>query len=613
MAGESKPENGHSPQERHPSWLRQAFAQLRIKITLPYAFLALAVTFAAAFLVTRLLVGLLEDRFGAALQDAGNMAADAVVRVEQEQLAGWRAIAYTDGLAEAVAERDRDGVGLLAIPHLLNNRLDCLEVLDAGGSPLLAMHHRLGGAVTDYDATPGNAYTDWEIVQRVLAEESDEIGDKYADLVETDWGRVFYTAGPIKREGDVVGVLLVGTYLDRLVVQMSAAALAHVSVYGDGGELLATSLAPDDPEVLALGGELYRDVLSTQERQALRRDVEVAGRGYAEVFGAFKARHGHDLGVFSVALPLSFVTDASHPTRGYLLGLFGLAAALVLAIGALVASTVVRRVRRLATAARQVAQGDLSTQVTLPGYDEVASLAQDFNDMVVQLREGRFYRDLLGLTASPEVAERLREGLQEGRLQLEAQSVVATVLFADIRGFTRMSENQDPAYVIRFLNEYLHGLIGIIREYHGIINKFAGDAALAFFGILPEARPPEQSARDGLGAAMAIQRYLKEFNRRREARGETPLRVGIGVNTGLVVVGTLGSEERLEYTIIGDTVNVAQRLSDLNKEYPECDLFIGPETYRLIGDELGDRVVHLRDVRVKGRAKPLDVCAVSEA
>ena len=599
------------PKEPFFSRLRRAFGQLGIKITLPYAILALIVAFLAAFLVTRLLVSVLENRFETALVDAGRMASDTMVRIEREQLAAWRVIAYTDGLAQAVAEGDQGQVALLATPHLVNSRLDCLEVLNAEGEPILSLHHTPGGSVTDYVPSAGANDVNWEIVDWVLAGEADEIGDKYADLIETDWGWVFYTSGPIRYNGELVGVLLVGSYIDRVATRLSEASLARISIYPSSGAPLVTTLSPDDPAILALDEETFRRVLEQQEQQVIRRDVTVAERGYAEVFGAFEARHGgRDMGVLSVALPLSFVTDARTPTRTYLLGLFGAATALVILTGALVANTVVRRVRQLAHATARVAQGDLSTRVNMPGYDEVATLAQDFDRMVAQLREGRLYRDLMGLTLSSEVAEKLRQGLQNGRIQLEAQSVVATVLFADIRGFSRIAEMQEPDEVIRFLNDYLHGLITIIREHNGVINKFAGDAALAFFGVLPEPRPPAQSAQDALSAALKIEDYLVDFNRRRREQGQEPIRVGIGVNTGLVVVGTLGSEEQFEYTIIGDTVNIAQRLSDLNKEFTDYDLFIGSEVYRLADEAVQARAVHLGRVHVKGRVTAVEVYAL---
>lgn len=602
---------------KRTSWggrILRGLAQLRIKITLPYLLLAVIVAFAAAFLVTRLLSGMLEDRFQTVLLDAGHKVTDTVVYVEREHLAAWRDIAYTKGLDAAVTAQDRAELELLVIPKAVNAEMDVVEVFDDQGRPLLTLGHQRGGGVAEYAFDPVTGYDEWDIVRTTLAGEQDAWGDKYADLVQTARGWTLYTAGPIVAEhtGETVGVLLVGTYLDKLVQRLSEGALADVSIYVGPGAPMVTTLAPETPEVLALSEADYARYLALQQEMTSRRDILVNQRAYAEVFGAFEVRHGEDLGVVSVALPLSFVTDAQHPTRQGLLVLFGGTTALVILIGALTASAVVRRVHRLASATRDVAEGNLETQVTLRGYDEVAELADDFNRMVIQLRDGRLYRDLLGHTTSPVVAAKLRDELARGQVKLQAQTVTASILFADIRGFTALSEGHEPAYIIEMLNTYLRGLVSTIRQNNGVVNKFVGDAVLAFFGVLPEAKPSAESAQDAVRAATALLGYVRTLNHERTDRGELPIRLGIGVNSGTLVAGLVGSEERFEYTVIGDAVNVTQRLSDLNKVHPEYDLFIEGETWHLLGEEAPAEAVHLGEVQVKGRQEPVDVYAVRE-
>ncbi|HDQ34820.1 MAG TPA: hypothetical protein ENN14_00715, partial [Chloroflexi bacterium] len=161
--------------ERRPG-VRDLWAQLRIKITLPYALLAIFIAFATAYLVTNLLANLLQDRFHAALIDAGHKATDTVVQIEREQLAVWRTIAYTEGFAEAVAAGDGDGAALLALPLLANANLDALEILDSQGRPLNAQHHVPGGHALDYATGPGADYRQWQSVTRILTEQVDDIG-----------------------------------------------------------------------------------------------------------------------------------------------------------------------------------------------------------------------------------------------------------------------------------------------------------------------------------------------------------------------------------------------------------------------------------------------------
>jgi adenylate cyclase len=209
------------------------------------------------------------------------------------------------------------------------------------------------------------------------------------------------------------------------------------------------------------------------------------------------------------------------------------------------------------------------------------------------------------------VADRLRESVEGGLVQLEAQQAVASVLFCDIRGFTRLSEAREPDYVIRLLNEYLQGVVRVIQSHNGVVNKFVGDAALAFFGVLPESQPSAQSAHDAVIAALMILSYLEELNRERRERSDEPLRIGIGINTGPVVAGMVGSSERLEFTVLGDTVNVAQRLSDLNKEFPAYDLFMSADTCRGLDHRLQSRATHIGATSVKGRLASVDTYALA--
>ena len=609
--GVSKSVNENNGLAGRGSSIRRALAQLRIKLTLPYVFLALAIAFSATFLVTRLLDGLLRDRFQTALLDAGHQVTDTVVRAEREHLATWRLIAYTEGFAAAVAAGDGAGAALLAAPLVTNAELDVFEVLDAAGSPLAAMRHERAGAVVDYDsALPDAEYAAWDVVDRVLRGEVDGQGDKYSALVETERGWVFYTAGPLTHDGELAGVLLVGTYADELVRRLDAAALARVTIYAGPGVPVATTLNPEQPDEVAIRADEYQTVLSSQDASIPRRDVRVAGRGYSEILSILEIRDGEDTGVVSVALPLSFVTDARAPTLQALLIFFSAAVALVLVVGGILASTVVRRVWELAHATQRVAQGDLSVNLDVRGRDEISDLGHDFNNMVEQLRDGKAYRDLLGMMTSPEIADHMHSALGRGPLNGESESMVATILFVDIRGYTSFAESKEPAFLLNYMNEYYSGLSAILRAHGGVINKFVGDAAMAFFGVLPEPMPPAEGAHAALQAGLELLNFVDEFNAAPSRHDQEPLRVGVGVHTGPVAAGVMGSKDRLEYTLLGDAVNVAYRLSFLNKEYDEADLFISADTCQLAGGAPQAHVEYLALVPIRGRSVPVPVYTV---
>jgi class 3 adenylate cyclase len=172
-----------------------------------------------------------------------------------------------------------------------------------------------------------------------------------------------------------------------------------------------------------------------------------------------------------------------------------------------------------------------------------------------------------------------------GNVRLEGQEAVATVMMSSIRGFTSFSEKADPTTVFRWLNEYFSSLVPIVIANNGVVNKIDGEAMLAFYGILPEMLSPQHSAYAACQAAMEMIATVERLNLQRVERGEPPLSPGIGITTGMVAAGGLGTSDRLHYTIIGDTVNTAQRLETLSRQlFNVPSVIISQETYQALGD-----------------------------
>ena len=270
--------------------------------------------------------------------------------------------------------------------------------------------------------------------------------------------------------------------------------------------------------------------------------------------------------------------DLSNVLRFGVVGLV-----LTVLIGLLLSNSITRPLIRLVEASGKVAMGNLEAQVPERGTDEIGVLAKTFNQMVEGLREGSIYRDLLGRTVTPEVREQLRTAFNDGALLLKGQNAEATILFADFRGYTSMAEHSDPALVMKTLNDYFSGVVPIISLHGGVVNKFDGDSVMAFFGILPRYLPPRVSALQATHAGLAMLEHIHKVNRQREAAGEHSFQMGIGISTGTVIAGGLGSEDRVHYTVVGDTVNTAQRIQQITRELGGTALVISEPTYRKLG------------------------------
>ncbi len=167
------------------------------------------------------------------------------------------------------------------------------------------------------------------------------------------------------------------------------------------------------------------------------------------------------------------------------------------------------------------------------------------------------------------------------KIKLGGEKKQLTVLFADLRNFTAFSEKEDPEYVINRLNEFFSAMTSIVFHYKGTLDKFNGDGFMAFFGAPVDC---ENHADNGLKASVAMINMMDELNAKWLANGEKPLQLGIGLNSGTVVVGNIGSEKRMDYTVIGRVVNVASRLEVLTKEY-ETAILIGSNTLEIAGSK----------------------------
>jgi class 3 adenylate cyclase/plastocyanin len=277
-----------------------------------------------------------------------------------------------------------------------------------------------------------------------------------------------------------------------------------------------------------------------------------------------------------VAVPLDVVVAPFARIRRALLsgGLGALALAALL--GAALSRSLTQPVRALVAATGRVAQGAYDTEVAVTSRDEMGTLADAFNDMTRGLLLRERYRSVLNKVVSQDVAAEL----MKGDVELGGENRLVSVLFADIRGFTAMTEGMEPQEVIGLLNECMEHLSLAIDVEGGVVDKFIGDEVMAVFGA-PVTQ--DDHARRAVSAALRMREDMAAFNAVRRVRGRHAIEIGVGINSGLAVAGNMGSSNRLNYTVLGDIVNLASRLAG---QAQPGEILIGGATLRLVGDSL---------------------------
>ncbi|TAG33001.1 MAG: adenylate/guanylate cyclase domain-containing protein [Verrucomicrobia bacterium] len=276
--------------------------------------------------------------------------------------------------------------------------------------------------------------------------------------------------------------------------------------------------------------------------------------------------------------------------------------ALALLAALVFARSISHPVQLLAAHTRRIALCDYQTRLNLGRRDELGALAEAFNQLSNGLAERDRVRDLLDKNVSPEVAAQLvRDGAALGGEEREV-----TVLFADLRGFTALAESLPPRELVRLLNRYLDRMSGAIEGSGGVIDKYIGDEIMALFGAPVAAT---DSADRAVRAALAMRTALAAFNQELSTEGHPVLGFGIGINTARVVAGNIGSHNQLNYSVIGDGVNIAARLQSLTRRADfSADILISEATRLAL--RTSPLLRDLGEVSIKGKAQAIHIYAL---
>ncbi len=257
-------------------------------------------------------------------------------------------------------------------------------------------------------------------------------------------------------------------------------------------------------------------------------------------------------------------------------------------------------ITRLVKATEEIEKGNFHVDIKPATGDEIGLLTESFVDMGKGLLEREKMKDAFGKFVNKEIAEQVLRG----EIKLGGERKTATVFFSDIRSFTAISEKLEPEEVVEFLNEYMTRMVNCVNDTGGVVDKFIGDAVMAVWGAPVSKGNDTENAING---ALMMRRQLIEFNKGRGGDKKPIIKIGCGLNTGPVLAGQIGSEDKMEYTVIGDTVNLASRIESLNKPFG-TDILISSDTYHEVRELY--KVEPMQKIKVKGKSEPQQIYAV---
>ncbi len=397
--------------------------------------------------------------------------------------------------------------------------------------------------------------------------------------------------------GEARSILVIILRLERFNETVKSQGITKSYIVNGAGDVLAHF----DQSLVTSGANLakspvIRMMLKSTNPNGQTRYQDTDGRWY---LGSFQKIEFADLGVVVyVDEEKAFEAVYRIQRRNMII------TALVLNFAMLVvwffAKTITRPVKSLAGAALQVKEGQYDIGIRPTTRDEIGDLTGTFVEMAQGLAEREKMKEAFGKFVNKEIAEKA----MKGELKLGGERKDVAIFFSDIRSFTAISEKLQPEEVVEFLNAYMTRMVACVNETHGVVDKFIGDAIMAVWGTPVSHGNDIENAING---ALMMRKSLIEFNADRGGPGKPLIKIGCGINVGPVIAGQIGSHERMEYTVIGDAVNLASRIESLNKPFG-TDILISEDAWGRV-DEIF--ITHpMQKIKVKGKTEPQQIYAV---
>jgi adenylate cyclase len=545
-------------------------ARLQDRIVVFFVVLLLAVQ-AASFLFIRYAIErTAQDTLRNDLR-AGARIFERLLRQNSQQLVeSTSVLTYDERFRDAIAGRDRTRIASALLNHA--------DRIGASGMSLIGMD---GVVVADtlLPARVGEPYGDTALMVRAR-----QLGRSSAVRVVDN--RLYQVVlAPVLTPAPIAWVSMEFVIDDRSARELQRLSSSEVSFVrvGEPPRLFATTLPHS-----------RRDDLQAQLRRIVGEGRDgISVRIGDEAFEALAMRieEAGDLQVYAVLQrPLADGIAPFLMLETALLFIAAFSIIVTLAGAMRIARRITQPLRQLSAAAGEIARGNYDVHVGVHENDEVGQLARAFDGMARGLAERDNIRGVLGKVASTQVVEQLLGG----EIELGGQELDATIMFTDLRNFTALCENLSPRQGLALLNEFLTTISAVIEEHDGVVDKYLGDGVMAVFGA-PVTRADD--AQRAVEAALAIRGRIERLRGSLRGRGMPSPEVGVGLNTSRVVGGNIGSPSRLNYTVLGDGVNLASRLEGLTKRY-HVPIVCGNRTHDSVR---GIVFRELDKVRVRGK------------
>ncbi|TGM57122.1 adenylate/guanylate cyclase domain-containing protein [Leptospira adleri] len=437
-----------------------------------------------------------------------------------------------------------------------------------------------------------------KIVRRYLnGQKKAQIGKPVVYNVSPDFRKPVLFLSVALGDGVNSAVIVSLVKMDSILDSFKTSGITQFFLVGPDGRLIAHS----DPKLILQPTSLADDpiVKNLLESSISNGQTRYKGKDNQYYLGSFRRIGYAGLGVISSTSEKKAFEEVYNIQKRNLYLMFVVVNVSILFVF-FYSRRLTRPILKLVDASKEIEKGNFQLTLEAESGDEIGKLTTSFVEMGKGLSDRDKMKDAFGKFVNKDIAEMVLKG----EVKLGGDKRECVILFSDIRNFTSISEMIEPELVVEFLNQYFTAMVKCINANGGSVNKYIGDAIMAVWGELGHTELDTEKA---IQAALDMRKSLIQFNKNRGTDKKPKIFIGIGINTGEVIAGQIGSEDRLEYTVIGDTVNLASRVESLTKVFG-ADILITGNSYEKVK---GSFVVEkLKPIKVKGKKSLQTIYAV---